>query len=517
MTDTEAATAAPITQTAPGAMAALRRILNRPVVAIVAVGLIAGVLRFMHLGYPGSRVFDEVYYSKSACIFLGYSNQRCDITSADEKYWRNDKNDTGAWVHPPLGKWAIAAGELAFGTDAFGWRVSAALFGTATVMVLAGIVQLFFGSPIWTFTGGLLLATESLEFVQSRVSMLDIFVTFWIASGFLLLLLDRRWMDQRSPAMAGPPEPSEPSEPHELSEPSEEGAPVPGREVAAARHVPSPFFRPWRIAAGIAFGGAVASKWSGLTGIAGALAVAFVWEVSRRRRAGVRHAVWRTFQWESFPLVVIFLALPALVYVASYLGWFLHFGFHWKDWMHLQGDMASYHEHLKSVDESGKPIHPYLAQAWKWIVLWRPVLYFARYGDDVRRVIYANGNPAIFWGSLVALPYAGFAWWRRRDWRAGFVVLTVAALYLPWFLVSRPQFFFYATPITPFFVLACVYALRDLARVHIGGSVSRPWLPVAVGLVILSVALFFWFWPVLTGGPVSNSAFQLRAWFRSWV
>ncbi len=506
-TDVAAPSAAPT-----GALAAVRRALNRPVVAILAVGLIAGALRFVHLGFPPSRIFDEVYYSKSACIYLGYSNQRCDITSSDEKFWRDDKNDTGAWVHPPLGKWAIALGELAFGTDSFGWRVSAAAFGTATVMVLAGMIQLLFGSPIWTFTGGLLLATESLEFVQSRVAMLDIFVTFWVALGFLLLLLDRRWIGRRTPELQIRDE----GRASEADEPPP-GVPEHPDAEPARVSVPSPFFRPWRLASGVAFGAAVASKWSGLTGVAGALALAFLWEVVRRHRSGVRHAFWRTLRWESFPLVVFFLAVPALVYVASYLGWFLHFGFHWGDWLRLQGDMASYHEHLKSVDAQGKPIHPYLAQAWKWIVLWRPVLYFARYGDDVRRVIYANGNPAIFWGSILAVPYAGFAWWRRRDWRAGFVVMTVAALYLPWFLVSRPQFFFYATPITPFFVVACVYALRDLSEAHIAGSRSRPWLPVAVGLVVLSVGLFFWFWPVLTGGPVSNSAFQLRAWFPSWI
>ncbi|MGH2589260.1 MAG: phospholipid carrier-dependent glycosyltransferase, partial [Actinomycetota bacterium] len=70
--------------------------LNRPVVAILAVGAIAGVLRFTHLGYPEQRVFDEYYYPKSACIFLGYSNERCDINSADERFWREDRNDTGA-------------------------------------------------------------------------------------------------------------------------------------------------------------------------------------------------------------------------------------------------------------------------------------------------------------------------------------------------------------------------------------------------------------------------------------
>src|SRR6266542_6229144 len=60
---------------------AVRRFINRPVVAVVAVGLIAGILRFANLGAPPTRVFDEIYYSKSACIYLGYSNARCDTTS----------------------------------------------------------------------------------------------------------------------------------------------------------------------------------------------------------------------------------------------------------------------------------------------------------------------------------------------------------------------------------------------------------------------------------------------------
>jgi dolichyl-phosphate-mannose-protein mannosyltransferase len=487
---------------------AVRRFINRPVVAVVAVGLIAGILRFVNLATPPTRVYDEIYYSKSACIYLGYSNARCDTTSNDEKFWRTDKNDTGAWVHPPLGKWAIALGELAFGTDAFGWRVSSAAFGTATVIVLALMVQLLFGSPVWTFTGGLLLATENLSFVQSRVAMLDVFVAFWIAVGFLFLLLDRRWIERRTPAppMVG------------------EGALVPARAdlleapPASAVRVPTPLLRPWRIASGIAFGAAIATKWSGVTGIIGAVALSVMWEVMRRKRAGVSRPVWQAIQWESFPIVLFFLAVPAAVYVASYLGWFLHFGFHLGDWLRLQGAMASYHEHLQAIDpETHKPIHPYLAQAWKWILLWRPVLYYARYGDDVRRVIYANGNPAIFWGSLVAIPYVAYKWWLNRDWVAGFVVITIAALYLPWFLVTRPQFFFYATPIVPFFVLACIYALRHLSEAHIAGSRSRPWLPLAVGFVVVSVGLFLWFWPVLTGSPLSGYAFSLRAWFPSWT
>ena len=489
--------------------------LNRPVVALVAVGILAAVLRLWNLSYPSTRIFDEYYYSKSACIYLGYSNERCDINSGDERYWRLERNDTGAWVHPPLGKWAIAAGEAVYGTDSFGWRVSAAIFGAASVVLLAAIAQLLFGSPIWTFTAGLLLATEGLHFVQSRVAMLDIFVTTWIVAGFLLLLLDRRWIARRTLQTLG----SEPaSAPKEEMEEAEPGTAASSGVGTSSLEIPEPLFRPWRLAAGAAFGCAIASKWSGVAGIATAILLSVMWETTRRRRLGVRPAVWRTLQSEGFGIVISLLLVPAVVYVGSYIVWFAQNGWNLAEWMRLQGAIVSYHAGLNVLDEAGNPIHPYLSEAWKWILLWRPVLYYSNYPiEGLRKVIYANGNPAIFWGGLLAIGYALVAWWRRHDWRAGFVTVAALGLYVPWLFVARPQFLFYATPITPFLVLACVYALKHLSEMRVAGSRSRPYLPLAVGFVVVSVGLFIWFWPALTGGPLSNEAFSYRSWFPTWV
>jgi dolichyl-phosphate-mannose--protein O-mannosyl transferase len=502
---------------------AIHRWMNRPVVAIVAVAIVAAGVRFVHLSYPHTRIFDEIYYSKSGCIFLGYSNARCDVESADEKTWRAQEDDVGDWVHPPLGKWMIALGELAFGTESFGWRVSAAVTGTATVIALALIVQVLFGSALWTFVGGLLLATENLNVVQSRTSMLDIFLAFWIVLAFLFVLLDRRWIDRRTP-VADPTPPPEHAD--DADDPTSDAASALASTALAAdtlaptRSVPSPFFRPWRIATGVALGAAVACKWSGATAVVGAIALSLLWEVGRRRRAGMptRRAIWKAVQWEAFPIVVWLVVLPLGVYVASYLGWFVHFHWDLARWWELQKRMEDYHRTLQWNDpHTHKPIHPYLSHAWEWIVLWRPVLYYARYGHDVRRVIYANGNPAIFWGALLAVPWVAYVWFRRRDWRAAFVLVALASLYLPWFFVSRPQFFFYATPISPFLVLADVYLIRDLSQMHVAGSRSRPYLPVSIAFVVVSVGLFVWFWPTLSGGPLSDAAWHLRAWFPGWV
>jgi dolichyl-phosphate-mannose--protein O-mannosyl transferase len=482
------------------AYAFIRRF-NRPVVAILAVGLIAGYLRFMHLAYPEHRVFDEYYYTKSACILLGYSDQRCDINSADERFWRENEWDTGAWVHPPLGKWMIAFGELGFGTESLGWRAAAAITGTATVMLLAVIIQLLFASPIWTFTGGLLLATESLNVVQSRTGTLDIFVAFWVVVVFVFLLLDRRWIEGRTPT---PPSREEPA-----SWPDAASGPKP--------RLPAPLWRPYRFAAGAAGGAAMATKWAGLTAFVTAIALSFLWEVMRRKRFGIRSPIVNTITVESFGFVLALLVTPAIVYVATYIPWFLHFGFDISRWAEIQQKAYEFHRDLRPLNEQGQPWHAYFSPAWKWILLARPVYYYGEFTDGIRQVIYAQGNPAIFWGSVLAIPYVAYAWWRKRDWRAGFVIVTIAGLYLPWFLVSRPQFFFYATPLSPFFVLACVYALRDLSEMHVAGSRSRPYLPFVVGFVAASVILFIWFWPILTAAPLTEAEFKLRYWFTSWA
>jgi dolichyl-phosphate-mannose-protein mannosyltransferase len=489
--------------------------LNRPIVAIVAVGLLAGIPRFHDLAFPQRRIFDEYYYPKSACILLGYSNERCDINSATERFWRVDKWDTGAWVHPPLGKWAIALGELTFGTGSFGWRVSGAFAGTATVVLLAVIAQLLFGSALWTFVAGVLLAFENLSFVQSRTATLDVFVTFWIVLAFLLLLLDRRWIERRSrsPEDAGP----------DLHEPT--ASATHAASVLAPSAVEAPLWRPWRFASGVAIGAGLATKWSALAAVAGLIALSAGWEVARRRRAGVRRPLFDAAAAEGFGIVLTFLLVPAVVYLASYVGWFVHFGWSLGAWARLQGAMASYHEHLQKIDPAtGQPVHPYLGDAWKWLLLLRPVLYYGRYVGDIRRVIYANGNPAIFWGSLLAIPYTAWAWWRDRDWRAGSIVVVIAAQYLPWFLISRPEFFFYVLPIVPFLVLADVFALRRLSAISFEGLRSfggsrrvRPFVPLTVAFVVLAVGLFIWFYPTLTGGPLSPSAWLKRAWFPSWT
>jgi dolichyl-phosphate-mannose--protein O-mannosyl transferase len=453
---------------------------------ILAVTALAAGLRLWHLSSPHEYVFDEVYYAKDGCFDAGYPYKECDLESPGEQT---------ATVHPPLGRWIIAAGEKAFGNQPFGWRIGSAAFGTISVLLVSLLAWQLFESAVWTGVTGLLLATEGLNLVQSRVSMLDIFVTTFLLAGFLFLVLDRKWIDRRTP----------------------EAAPV-GSVVLEEMEmppdrVPSPLWRPWRLAAGVALGAAAATKWSGLLGIVAVVLLSLVWERGRRRRSRVARPWWGAIRDETFGILLFLLLVPAAVYLASYARWFVDNGVDLGAWWRVQQGMLDYSVHLRAT-------HPYASAAWKWLLLVRPVSYY--YTCTAHAVngtctgsaeILALGNPLIFWGSLITIPLTAAWGIVKRDWIAGLIVTAFVIQYVPWFAVARTSFIFYMTPLTPFMVLSLVYVLRNIAGTSEAVQGVTPGRVFAAAVVMVSVGLFAFFWPVLVGDHISQAAWSMRIWF----
>jgi len=522
--------------------------LNRPVVAILAVAVIAGGIRLYHLSHPTGFVFDEIYYPKAGCILLGWSDKTCHVLSSDELYWRANKWDVGSWVHPPLGKWTIAMGIKAFGMNEFGWRFMSAIAGTLVAVMVAGMAQVLFGRPLWTFLAGLLMAIEHLNVVMSRVGLLDVHLEFWVVLGFLCLLLDRRSIDRTTAAELESEEVA-PAEAMTTAAVTVEAAGRGDTAVATATppsrsaQVPSPLWRPWRFLAGVAFGATCAVKWDGVTALAAAVFLSYLWETTRRHREGVSRgrAFARAFAMETFGLTLAFLVVPIAVYMAAWLPWFNHFGWSFSVWWKDQADMWRYHASLKefaldTTTHKYTPTHPYYSRPWTWLPMLRPVSFYSQPSTGHQAEIVALGSPAIFWGSLWALPYMFFAWRRKLDWRAGFIIVAFLMQWLPWFAVKRPQFFFYVLPCTPFMVLAIVYLLRDLSGARLilhdkatgeiainpdtgqpAISARRPYRWIVWAFVITAVALFIWFWPVLTGGTLTETMWRGRPGVRGGV
>jgi dolichyl-phosphate-mannose-protein mannosyltransferase len=512
-------------------MLGLLRFLHRPVVAVITVTVIAAFARFAHLSSPEEPIFDEVYYPKAGCILIGGDDETCRLDDT-EQLFREQRWDVGSYVHPDLGKWQIGMGIKAFGMTPFGWRATSALAGTLVVLMGALLAQLLFARTIWTWVAGLLLALEHLSIVMSRTALLDVHMQLWVVAAFLALLWDRRWIERRQQPATTPAGGSR----------DDDASPPP---------VYSPLWRPWRVAAGVALGAAVAVKWSGGFAIIGVVILAYAWETTRRRRGTLRlwQAFGRAVARESLGVVLSFAVVPLLVYAITWLPWLHHFGHDvvgspvaslgavWQE----QRDMWAYHGEGLQEFEAGDdgtvtPTHPYYSRPWTWPVMTRPVLFHSEdLGPDIEQVL-AIGNPAVFWTGVLALPYLAFAWRRLRDWRAGFILIPYLAQWLPWFAVRRPQFFFYALPLTPFLILGVTYLLwrlseaRIVLRDHETGAVAvnpetgepavshhRPYLPFVIGYIVVAVGLTLWFWPVLTAGRISDGHWRAIVWFDAWI
>ncbi|MCU1587807.1 MAG: rane protein [Frankiales bacterium] len=486
------------------------------------ITLIAGLLRFIRLDQPATsidakgvvtsnyRMFDEVYYSCDAQNLLHHGVERA-VT--DQMTCLEKVPGEGAFVvHPPLGKWLIAIGEQLMGINTWGWRFSAALFGTLTVLLVVRIGRRMTGSTVLGGFAGLLLALDGLHFVQSRIAMVDVFLCFWVVAAFGALVIDRDQVRER------------------LAQRSDE-------ELTSLRGLG---FRRWQLVAGVCFGAALATKWSALFPIAVMLVLALCWEAGARKTAGIR-APWRTtLRRTSVSFLAVLVVVPVAVYVASWTGWFLSTEGYDRLWAH--GRSTSYpfipeamrswwHYHWEAYHFHSTLVasHPYQSHPLSWPFLGRPVSYYyppglkaGTYGCQVpscSREVLAIGTPAIWWMMIPAAIGLAARWVSRRDWRASSLLLMMAVSVLAWIpsdLKHRTMFLFYALPSVPFLCLG----LALLAGWLLGqaGTLRRRVASLGVGIYLSLVVInFAYLYPILAAVTIPYNQWLSRMWFHSWI
>src|SRR5439155_3962795 len=122
-------------------------------------------------------------------------------------------------------------------------------------------------------------------------------------------------------------------------------------EPAPRVEVPSPIWRPWRFAAGFAFGAAASTKWSGALALLGAGILSAVWEVTRRRRGGDPRPIWNSIRLELLGGVLAFLIVPIAVYLVSFTRYFVCQSWHPSVWCSMQRDAFNvHHSQLSYID-----------------------------------------------------------------------------------------------------------------------------------------------------------------------
>lgn len=505
----------------------------------LVVTIAAGVLRFWNLAHPHELIFDETYYVKDAYSLwhIGYERAWGDeVNTAFADGTAEPLEDAAYVVHPPAGKWLIAIGMALFGHDnGLGWRFSAALLGTASVLLTFVLAAKLFRSLLLASVAGILLAVEGHHIVMSRVGLLDIFLMFFVLAAFCALVADRTWARRRLVqelcdryARLSPPAGTS-GRPH--------GATAQAAWQRAITYGPWLGLRPWRITAGILLGIAVSVKLSGLAFVAVFGLLTVWWDANARKTAGIHRWLPGAVVLDGLWAFASIVGVGALTYIGTWAGWLASSTGYYRSWgaqnpgilpdwlsslVHYHVQSTTFHAGLDST-------HNYASSAWIWPFAGRPVSFFYRTDDGIScaaeqcsTAILDLPNPLIWWTGLIAMVIILLRWLLVRDWRAGALLAVYTAGQLIWVLwPHRTMFFFYTIAYTPFLILAITYvAGLWLARTTPDATGLRSQRAALIGIgvfVLVALAVSAYFLPLWTGSPLTLEQWQHRMWFQSWI
>ncbi len=492
----------------------------------IAVTLLAAILRLWNLGSPHSLVFDETYYVKDSWTLLNLGYEASWPAEANASFIAGNPNtylsDGSYVVHPPLGKWIIAIGLAIFGAhDSVGWRISTAVAGVLLVALVAVIAKGLFNSTLLATIAGGLLAIDGNAIVMSRVALLDGILALFVMLGFGAILLDRGhsarrlalWVERRKDA---------------------------GRSIDLG---PALWWRPWLVAAGLAFGLATAVKWNGVYFLAGFAVYTLVVDAIARRKAGVLFFGSGVALKQAPVSFLLTVPIAIAAYLVTWTGWFATDGGYYRHWAEEAGNAwqgalawvpldlqsfwhyqaSAYAYHLGAHAE-----HGYQANPLTWLLMIRPTAMFyegSNFGEAgctftrCAESITGIANPFIWWGAVAAAVYLVYRVIRYREWQVGAILMGLAAGYLPWLLyVNRTVFQFYTIVFEPFLLLGLVFVIGLL----LGKRTDETWrrvggIRLVAVLLIAMVLLSAFFYPLWTGMQVPLKFTQLHYWLPSWL
>ena len=351
-----------------------------PISIIIGFAL---TLRLWRLDLPKGYIFDEVYYAKDAASLITHGVEL------------NEDGMAEFVVHPPLGKWLIGIGIKLFGNNEFGWRVIAAVVGSASVLLIYLIVQRLFNSLFLSNIAAALFALDGLHLVMSRVALLDIFLMFFILLSFYLILRDNLWLS------------------------------------------------------GVIIGLASATKWSAVFVIP--LLILLTVNLSRANLA-----TWgkRFSQFVLTPIGIYLLSWSGWIFSSK--GWARDSGSNlFSSLWNYHVEIMNFHRGLTEQHTYAANPWSWLVLGRPTSFYYETPKDCG--AQSCSQEILAIGTPILWWAGIFAIAITVGLFIVNRDRISAFILAGIAGTYLPWFFIqNRTTFYFYAIAIFPFIVLALI-------------------------------------------------------------
>lgn len=250
----------------------------------------------------------------------------------------------------------------------------------------------------------------------------------------------------------------------------------------------------------------ISSKWNGFFDLAVVVTVLVAVTAQRYLR---RPALFGNPH--GFDLSVILPAIAfacATIYGLSYIPTLVRDQGHTlADIINLQQTMFYYHSHVTGT-------HPYMSTWWQWPIMQVPIVYYYedfRHAADAANAtacclaeIIALPNPAVFLLGLVSVPFVAWLAWRERNKGYALLALTYVFQWVPWMRSPRMLFEYHFFPNLAIIVLCNAVLLERIVR-----RVAQPNRALAVYSALV-VAVFAFFFPVVTGLPISYDTWYAR-------
>ncbi len=409
--------------------------------------------------YENGTYFDEIYHARTAFEHLHLM-----------PYYET--------THPPLGKLIMSLGVALFGMTPFGWRFMGTLVGVLMLPLFYLLIKKLFGRTRYAFLGTLLFAFDFMHFSLTRIATIDSFPVLFIIGMYYFMYR----FALKATAYAR-------------------------REEVSTKELMLPL-----LFSGICMGLGCASKWTAIYAAAG-LAVEFfvILGIMKKSYSGRQlNQFWDFAQNICMWCLLFFVAIPSVLYTLSYLPISLVDGYG-----NVVGVMLDNQEYMFGYHSDLKAEHSFSSQWYSWPFVYKPIwVYKAPDGSVPAGYVGSIAifqNPVLSWVGIAAFFYSLYVGKKKKDYRVLFLLIGLLAQYLPWMGISRLAFQYHYFATMVFVILFVVYAMKDLEERY------PRFQYVSLGFVVLCLALFVAFYPVLSGVPATKEYVESLKWFDSWI